>query len=288
MQVEEQTGRLNRLRVRQNGQVLGCVNPGSEELSFRLFRPSVHPLYTPSGVPVTEQGAHNYPHHKGIWIGHGNVSGVDFYTEHPIGPDRPIGVIVTTATRYRTDPDEARLTLDLEWRGPDFGVLLREVRTLRFTLAESATILDVMSSVVPAGDPVELAEEKHGFLAVRVLDAIDEDDGGVMQDAAGRIGEAETHGSAEPWVDCSGMVGRQAVGITLMVHPESPPGSFFTRAYGCIQADHFFDRSLGLAPGERLVQRFRVVAHDGDAAAFDIAGAYADFAGESFLLPPVA
>ena len=69
-----------------------------------------------------------------------------------------------------------------------------------------------------------------------------------------------------------------------MVHPDSPPAPFFTRAYGCIQPNYVFDQSLRLAPGERLTQRFRVVAHDGGATAFDIDAAFDEFACTPFEL----
>ena len=43
-----------------------------------------------------------------------------------------------------------------------------------------------MSSIEPGAGPVNLAEEKHGFFALRVLDTIDEDDGDVLRETWAR------------------------------------------------------------------------------------------------------
>ena len=109
MRIEQQRG-----RVLHKNRVLACVNPGSDDVSFRLFLPCVRPLYTPSGLPVTEMGAHNYPHHKGVWIGHGDANGIDFFTEHLVRPDRPLGMIATVDSRLSASGDRAGIVTDLE------------------------------------------------------------------------------------------------------------------------------------------------------------------------------
>jgi hypothetical protein len=70
-----------------------------------------------------------------------------------------------------------------------------------------------------------------------------------------------------------------------MVHPNSPPTPFFTRAYGTVLSDYFYDKGLTLRKGERFKQVFCVVAHDGDSRSYDIASAYQNFAQGSELAP---
>lgn len=114
MRIEQQRGRMLRWRVLHENRVLACVNPGSDDVSFRLFLPCVRPLYTPSGLPVTEMGAHNYPHHKGVWIGHGDANGIDFFTEHPVRLDLPLGMIATVDSLLSASGDRAGIVTDLE------------------------------------------------------------------------------------------------------------------------------------------------------------------------------
>ena len=62
--------------------VVACFNPANDtSASFLLRRPSLHPIYTPAGLPVTEQGAHNYPHHKGVFLTLGKIDNTNVYVD---------------------------------------------------------------------------------------------------------------------------------------------------------------------------------------------------------------
>jgi hypothetical protein len=281
LQITWQTGRFRRWRFLVGDRTIACLNPGGTEPDFFLLRPSLHPVYSPRGVPLTEQGAHNYPHHKGVWIGHGRVNGVNCFSDAP-GSGRIETIAAQPAIR------DGRLWLDLElcWVDGAGTPLLTEERRLAIlpdVLEGWMHLIEIESVLIAERGPVVLASDKHAYCGVRVLDALDEDDGGILRNSHGQRGAETLMGVVADWVDCSGRVGTQGAGITLMRHPQSPPAPFFTRAYGTVLCNYFYDRSLELPVGGRFRQHFAVATHDGDATTFDPARAYAFFVREAAL-----
>lgn len=84
-------------------------------------------------------------------------------------------------------------------------------------------------------------------------------------------------GKPAPWVDYSGRLGEETVGICMMNHPTSfrYPTTWHARTYGLCAANPFGlgdfagDRSVDgahtLAPGESITLRYRILLHKGDA-----------------------
>lgn len=64
-----------------------------------------------------------------------------------------------------------------------------------------------------------------------------------------------------------GHLGEHPVGLAVFPHPKNPAHPWFTRAYGIVLCNHHRFGGQTLRPGERLRLQWRVVAHDGDAAA---------------------
>ena len=124
MQIQTQEPRFfNRLKVLDGERTVMALNLGGETKDLFLMRPCVHPLYTPAGLPVTEMGAHNFPHHKGVWLGHAQVNGVNFF--HDLAD---AGWIVPVRVSSDADAERARIDLDLEWRDRRGTVVATETR----------------------------------------------------------------------------------------------------------------------------------------------------------------
>jgi hypothetical protein len=281
LEIVWQEGRYRRWRFLARGRTIACFNPGGIEPDFFLLRPSLHPVYSPGGVPLTEQGAHNYPHHKGVWIGHARVNGVNCFSDAP-GSGRIVTVAAEPAIR------DGRLWLEarLRWVDQAGHPLLTEERRLAIlpdALDGTLHLIEIESVLIADAGPVVLGSDKHAYCGVRVLDALDEDDGGILRNSLGQHGAETLLGVIAEWVDCSGRLGTQGAGITLMRHPQSPPAPFFTRAYGTVLCNYFYDRNLELPAGGRFRQHFALAAHDGDAATFDPACAYDVFVREAAL-----
>ena len=135
-------------------------------------------------------------------------------------------------------------------------------------LARGCYIIDVDSEFKATDGELHFGQDGHSYLGVRVADAIDEEDGGLVTDSAGRSGCDAINEQEADWVDYSGSLGKHALGIA--VHPANLPTPFRARTYGFFGPSPFFAADHRLPAGGRLLFRYRVVVHDGDASAVDL------------------
>ena len=99
-----------------------------------------------------------------------------------------------------------------------------------------------------------------------------------MTCADGKQKEAQCWGTRADWMDYSGTVAGQKVGIAIMDYPENPghPTYWHARGYGLFAANIFGrnaftnkkepEGTVTLKPGEKLRFRYRVVIHPGTLA----------------------
>ncbi|HEV7216227.1 MAG TPA: DUF6807 family protein, partial [Chloroflexota bacterium] len=211
-----------------------------------------------------------------IWIGHGNVNGVNVF--HDNNPTRPkLGDIILEQADLHAGPQRATLDTTNRWVAKAGARLLTERR--RFTVTPDvqqgmANALDIASEIIASEGPLVLARETHSFLGVRVADSIDVEDGGRAVNSAGDENEEGAMGKVARWLDYSGQVAGQPAGITIMHHPANPPTPFFCRNYGTMLSNLTLHEPLSIPAGERLRQRWRILVHDGDAASFSPEDAY--------------
>lgn len=259
MQIQFQEPRFfNRLRVLDGERTVMALNLGGADKDLFLMRPCVHPLYTPAGIPVTEMGAHNFPHHKGVWIGHAQVNGVNFF--HDLVD---AGWIVPVRVSSDTDSAGARIDLDLEWRDRRGMVIATEVRTHAVQRSGPAHLLDMVSTLHASHGPLELGVDNHSWAGCRLIDALDQDDGGSMRDSEGRESADAINGQPVRWVDVRGAIGRQACGAALMAQPASAPVPTFARFYGTSLLNPTMYEPLTIADGASWTFGTRIVAYDG-------------------------
>jgi hypothetical protein len=244
---------------------------------FYKSKPDFDPVLSPSGRRVTTTGAYRYNHHRSIWIGHARVNGVNVF--HDNNPERPnLGDIRLERAEVAVRGGVAALSATNGWIARDGRRLLTEERSIRFAPGRQAHVLDVDSTLIASEGVVELGQDTHAYLGIRVADSMDEEDGGQLLNSRGARGEAGTMRQVCEWVDYSGVVAGQVVGITLMVHPQNPETAFFTRAYGTFLANPTLLRSLTIPAGGSLRQRFRIMIHEGPPDADALWQAYRTFA----------
>ncbi len=270
-------GRFRRYKIVSGNGAVVCYNPASEQpthLDFLLKRPSLHPLYTPSGVPVTEQGAHNYLHHKAVWIALGRVNDVNMYHDyHGRG-----GRITTRDLTWEESEAALVLTAAIEWIDEEGSVLVEEERIHRVYASEQVNRIDIDSRLTtPVEGGVELPKEKHGFFHCRVIDAIDEEDGGSVRASNGVQGADSIFDTDGYWIDTRGNVGANSVGVTIMVHPDFGPQPLFARSYGTVALNPFLREGRWLHKGETYRNVYSVWAYD-QSDAFDPEQAFQVFA----------
>ncbi|MDE2867961.1 MAG: PmoA family protein [Chloroflexota bacterium] len=266
MQIQFQEPRFfNRLRVLDGERTVMALNLGGADKDLFLMRPCVHPLYTPAGFPVTEMGAHNFPHHKGVWIGHAQVNGVNSF--HDLVD---AGWIVPVRVASDADVTCARIDLDLEWRDRRGTVVATEARRHEVRRAGPAHLLDMVSTLHASHGALELEVDNHSWAGCRLIDALDQDDGGRMCDSEGRESADAINGHPVRWVDVRGAIGGHACGAALMAHPASSPVPTFARFYGASLLNPTMYEPLTIVDGASWTFGTRIAAYDGSPPAADL------------------
>jgi Methane oxygenase PmoA len=260
-------------------------------------KPYLHPLRTASGTVVTRgfpmiPGApgesHDHPHHRGLWFTHGDVNGYDFWGNEDSQPGAGKGkgkVVLKRVEKLTSGKKAGAIEATFEWKIPSGETLLTESRKMTFYSDPQLRILDFDATLSPEGK-VTFGDTKEGMFAIRLADSMDEDHGGKMVNAQNKQGEKNVWGKRSEWVDYSGQIDGQAVGVAILDHPGNPrpPAYWHARAYGLFacqifgvhdfENDKSRDGSLTIQPGQPLRFRYRVLIHPGNSVAAGIRDQY--------------
>jgi len=270
------------IRNRGDGQLEIFLN--GEHVTSYIFneayeRPFLYPVIGPDGLPVTRSIPNfgDHPHHKGIGLALGDVSGekgkpgVNFWGLGTIGNPEHGRVIHERFTRLEQGPIFARIREENVWKqndeleGPEIpksrwkikkegAILLNEKRTITVWNVSPALIIDIHTVMTPAVDEVILnadVEEKetakeNGPLVIRVADNMRGTEDGTIVNSEGGRTEKECWGRQARWVDYHGPVipGGPVNGIAAMDHPKNirHPTGWHVRDYGLFAANPFYDK----------------------------------------------
>lgn len=265
-----------------------------------VARPFLHPLIGPGQRRVTREidappgheEEFDHPHHRSVWVAHGDVNGVDNWSEEA-GHGRTMH---RSFAQREAGPVYALFAAEGRWVDASGQALLDERRRVVVyrPCPDGRVLLDVDLALTASYGPVRFADTKEaGLLAIRVAPSMQGDRGGVIENAYGALTEAETWGRPAPWCDYSGPAGAGAaaiVGVAMLDHPGNPrhPTHWHVRDYGLMAANPFgladyyddpaCDGSLELGLGQALATRYRLVLHAGDAAQGRVRACYLDYA----------
>ena len=259
------------------------------------------PIESPPGEP------HDHPHHRGLWFAHENVNGVDFwnndasYTAPP-----PRGRIVFEKLTKASGGAHATLGVRLGWIDPDGHKLIEETRVMEIHGTPTLRIIDLDIVLTPV-TKVVIGDAKDGTLGIRLNPLLQEDKTvkeedkttwtipgapGLIVNAEGAEHEKAVWGKPSNWVDYSGEIDGEKLGIAILDHPSnSRRARWHVRAYGLFAANPFgdavftddksHDGSVTLDPSANpkaaLHFRYRVIIHPGDAQSARIAKMWDDF-----------
>jgi hypothetical protein len=274
-------------------------------------RPFVYPFLAPGDHEVICLGHPEDPighsHHRGIWIGHHDVGGIDFWSEAP-----STGRIVQEdVAEIVASGDAVGALLVCSWRKADDTALLAERRRLTFVdLGGGELALDIDTVISAVDRPVVLGKTNFGILGIRVARTmrVREGLGGRIENSNEAEDEAGCFGQHAEWCDYSGPVPAAAaverpsdekpaggadgaarakaprrnglaaalVGIACFDHPEnSPAGTLWhVRDDGWMGPGLTRDEARTLAPGQPLRVRYRILAHAGRAPQAQIGERY--------------
>ncbi|QDV64195.1 hypothetical protein Mal65_33460 [Crateriforma conspicua] len=265
-------------------------------------KPIVYPIHSPAGrrvvrdYPMGPQGPKtrdDHPHHRSLWLTHGEVNDQDFWST---SEERQGGTIRQTAGQASAN-DDGSVVIETtnDWLSTEGKRVLSDHRRFTFRLAEDARgkarlIIDCDFRLTADDDEVHFGDTKEGTFGIRVAGPmkVDAKLGGSIINKSGDQGSG-AWGKASPWVDYTGPAPDSATesdaddetlkalpnaGITIHYHPSShaAPCRWHVRTYGLFAANpfgvHHFDGGpktdgYRLPAGESINMFHRVVVHDG-------------------------
>jgi hypothetical protein len=282
------------LRIEVGGSEFTTYNYGKE-----VVRPYFYPLFAaPSAgitrnwpmVPGAKDETNDHPHHKGLYTAQGEVNGVDNW-----GEGEGHGYQVHDRfDEVMSGPVAGGFLERLIWTDRDKKPNMAEERKVIFYgTPEGLRIIDYDVTLTAEFGDVTLGDTKEGgLISVRVATSMDgvNPDGGMILNAFGGSGEAETWGKRAHWCDYSGPVRGDWYGICMMDHPGNPrhPTYWHVRDYGlmtanCFGVHHFTAdadnrKDFHIPAGESATWRYRALIHSGRGELAALTRCYHDFA----------
>jgi hypothetical protein len=240
-------------------------------------KPFLYPIISPSGIdmsrafPLSNRTGEStdHPWHRGLWIGHGDINGFDFWRElKPENTGR-----IQTNPKIPTGRFQFHVISSLVpplKRKPIGG--LRQ--NWEFSWSPNGFVIDVdfFYSAIPS--PLRFADTDDGGFGLRLRDEFREDRGAVMLSDDGRRGTKALWGKPAKWIDYSAQVEGNPCGVTIFDHPKNLryPTEWHARPYGLNAANPFAHRSFNgktapsgeyeIPAGQSLSLRYRVLWHD--------------------------
>ena len=281
----------DRVRVRLGGELF------TDYVYRDVPRPYLAPVLGPGGVRMTRAypldevagESRDHPHHTGLWWAHGAINGVDLWHQ---------GGRLVVSGEPSLDGQRLTAQFSLQSDSGPVGVTVRQTVAFEETASGDRQI-DFQVELQPeAGRRLRLGDTKEGSMAIRTHPALRlkpiEDstvDWGLGQ-ARNSVGDRDGSlwGRRAAWVDYSGTIEGQSLGLAIFDHPGNPrfPTWWHARDYGLVAANPFgrsaFEGGepgqgdLELPMGEGISFRYRFWFHRFDAAGARVADAYGRFA----------
>ncbi|MFQ6044652.1 MAG: PmoA family protein [Candidatus Poribacteria bacterium] len=265
-----------------------------------VIRPYLHPVIGPYGKSVTRGypmvtdvpgESTDHQHHRAIYVAHGEVNGVDNWSESP----NCGGIVHRSFDVVSSGPVYGHIVDRLDWVSNQGEPVLKEVREWKFYNVSPSKIVDVnLTFTSPADTDVVFGDTKEGgLLSLRVAGTMKVSSGGKMENSFGGVNEPEVWGKRAHWCDYSGPVDNQWVGVALFDHPKNlrHPTYWHARNYGLMTANPFGistfegdpsrNGDYTLSAGTELKCRYRIYIHKGDAGEGKVAEKY-----HNYINPP--
>ncbi|MGL4593783.1 MAG: PmoA family protein [Thermoguttaceae bacterium] len=269
--------------------------------------PIIWPIIGPTGKKMTrdfpmieredKSEAKDHPHHRSLWFTHGEVNESNFWNT---GKDN---VQHRTFLKKEANDDFAVIETANDWITESGKVLCRDVSSFRFHVltgpdGKKIHAIDCEFTVTAAQEEVIFGDTKEGTFAIRVPGTMDVDAkkrnpnwGGEIVNAEG-LRNDDAWAKRSNWVDYSGPVDDETLGIAILNHPSSFrfPTYWHVRTYGLFAANpfgvHDFEKKkekvgeLRMKNGDSFTLKYRVLFHEGNAENSDIEKQFQKYAAE--------
>jgi hypothetical protein len=238
-------------------------------------KPYLHPLRCASGKIVTRGfPMENIPgesttdrHHRGVWLGYKDVNGYDFWQNEFSYQNKNAGKVVTRSVDVLKNGFRGTFA----WLSPSGGAMLEESRSMTFRGDAKLRIIDVDINLKALVETT-FGDSKDGAFSIRLAEPLTEKNSGVILNSEGGRKMDQTWGKPASWVDYSGELDGEKVGVVLLEHPTSFHHSsrWHVRDYGLLAINPFgsnaFDKQapiskFALATGKSIRLRYQIVIH---------------------------
>jgi hypothetical protein len=220
----------------------------------------------------------DHPHHRSLWYAHGDVNGIDFWSDAP----KAGKIVHDRFLKLSSGKDSGLISARNRWIAPDGKCIMVDERNLRFSALESGRAVDFDITLKAENGEVTLGDTKEGTMALRLAETLrlkGKTATGHIINSAGVTDDA-TWGKRAEWCDYTGEVNGHKVGVAIFDHSSNPlhPTWWHVRDYGLFAANpfgvHDFEKKekgagdQKIPAGQSLTFKYRFYFHrDGPAEA---------------------
>jgi hypothetical protein len=289
VEIKEEPGKL---RVEIGGKFV------TEYIYENTTRPFMYPIIGPTGAgmtrnwPMKDEGKeeHDHPHHKSWWYDHGDMNGVDFWSEA-----KGAGKTVHDGFIEVKSGDVGVIKSKDKYVTPEGKTIATDVRTLTFHNVKDALMFDFEVTTTAVGGDLIFGDTKEGTAALRLAESMRLTHGknqpgeGHIINSEG-VKDGETWGKRAKWVDYYGPVEGQTVGVAMFDNPKNPryPTWWHVRDYGLFAANpfgvHDFEKkkekdagNMTVKSGESVTFKYRFYFHKGNVTDGKVAEQFAEY-----------
>jgi hypothetical protein len=246
-------------------------------------------------VTDTSGEDHDEPHQRAMYFAHGDINGFDFWGEaaFPRWSRHSRATFGRTVFRkldeIRGGAESGTLRAQFDLLTPSGQVIADETQAFIFRGDADVRTIDCEFTIRASNGPVKVGDTKEGTFAIRLVNAL-ESPSVHMMSSNGGTDEKTIWGKRADWVDYSGTVDGEDVGVAVFDNPQNlrHPTYWHARHYGLLAANPFGvkefthdrhqDGSYTIPAGGVLLLRYRVFVHHGDYRQARVTEAYSRYA----------
>lgn len=226
-----------------------------------------------------------HPHHRGVWISHGDVNGADTWNE----PENHGYISNIKIDRIGNGKVFTRFEATNIWTHHNKLPICREHLTINvYNGRLDLQIVNIDLALHADYGEINLGRTKEaGPIAVRMADEFIVPNGGIIKNSCGGVNESEIWMRKAMWSDyCGTGKSGKSSGIAVFDHPwnDSYPSAWHTRNYGLMAVNNFYNGEEKIIPEYGVMNfHYRLIIHSGMTEEAKIAEVY-----NNYINPPSA